>query len=203
MTFDFDKNNIVRVVTREGVLTEIRATRSETLLQEPERYGVLVAPADGAMLSGEQLRVAEGVSGVGRSSYPHSEGSLLYGQEAVEAIQSLPGQPRFGAFLYGESGNGHVFCFFWTPSYQRGFGGRTYTREVGEGLQVTVKGPWSSSAEAINAAGLGPVVEISLPSPPRHSVGSWCGGYGGVYWLRSAADDLVLQARERDCLVED
>ena len=55
-----------------------------------------------------------------------------------------------GSRLYWSEAEGHVSFFCHDPSHEEGFAGREFTLNLADGGQVTIKGPWSSRAGAMN-----------------------------------------------------
>lgn len=64
--------------------------------------------------------------------------------------------------------DGYARYFAWKgPENEGGYSGRHFDITTVDGESVTLKGPWSSRAGAVNKAGLGPVVDVSITTDAR------------------------------------
>ncbi|MFP8954429.1 hypothetical protein ACLI4Z_15890 [Natrialbaceae archaeon A-arb3/5] len=58
--------------------------------------------------------------------------------------------------------------FAWNgPENEGGFAGRNYTITTVDGKEVTLRGPWSSRASAMNKVGFGPCVPVRITTEPE------------------------------------
>lgn len=72
-----------------------------------------------------------------------------------------------GSLYYAEL-DGYVMFFSYTVP-DKGFGGREFKLNMKNGTTKILKGPWSSGSYAMNRAGFGPCVEVSIST---HSIRS-------------------------------
>lgn len=70
---------------------------------------------------------------------------------------------RKGSLYYAE--NGGMVSFFYYSRPDEGFGGRHFPIVLKDGTEKILKGPWSSRAGVMNAAGFGPCVDVSFYDP--------------------------------------
>lgn len=70
--------------------------------------------------------------------------------------------------LWFAESDGYAEYFSWSGNgNDGGYSGRCFEITTVDGEQVTLKGPWSSRAGAVNKAGFGPVVDVSLTTDPE------------------------------------
>jgi len=64
--------------------------------------------------------------------------------------------------------DGYVEYFAWNgPDNEGGFAGQCYEITTVDGDNITLKGPWSSRAGALNKRGFGPCIDVSLTTRPE------------------------------------
>lgn len=86
--------------------------------------------------------------------------------DEIPPIEAMEFEHR-GGLWYAEQ-DGFVRYFAWDgPDNEGGFGGRHFQITTVAGEQAMLKGPWSSRAGAMNNAGFGPCVDVSITDNPE------------------------------------
>lgn len=76
-------------------------------------------------------------------------------------VEVLSAHGDAATLWYAELGGAASYFSWRGPGNERGFGGTEYELTMEDGTSQVLLGPWSSGSYAMNAAGLGPVVEVT------------------------------------------
>jgi hypothetical protein len=119
-------------------------------------------------------------------------------------LSRLPTGPEYiyekrGELYYAEA---HGVCRFyaWSGHPDQGFGGSKFPIHLKDGSAVTLHGPWSSSASAMNRAGFGPCISVAFTDDTRvwtDSRGVFFGGAVRVDFLQRYLDRCTFPSTMR------
>lgn len=87
--------------------------------------------------------------------------------DEIPARSELRFERHDDGLWYAEK-DGYVEYFAWVgPGNEGGYAGSCYEITTADGEQITLRGPWSSRAGAVNKRGFGPCVDVSLTTKPE------------------------------------
>lgn len=120
-----------------------------------------------------------------KEDYGNDPKLVLYVDEIPERSELRFEGSKEEGLWYGEHEDGYVSFFSWSGGQQNGYNGRHYEIETVDGEEVTLKGPWSSRAGAMNLKGYGPCLDVTYRTSPNQF-----GGRSGAVSLEAAEEAI-------------